>query len=210
MMQTTDRQGYAALLAIQEGAFSFAKKASQQVLSKALQESFFKTLRTQQQTGYIAESRPSEIENQLLHTFAVQSSSHTAEDLLSRFEIFLSDFTKRISEIISQERFEQLKKAQITTLEMPPENLFLMAQRLESLAFDYEGDFQRITKRIEAMKTLAYSEFIKDVQLFLSKENSQRLAILMKGESSTGKPFQYQEITAEQLENLGTFTSGAN
>lgn len=210
MLQTTDRQGYAALLAIQEGSFSFAKKASQQVLSKALQEAFFKTLRTQQQTGYIAQSVPSEIESQLMHTFAVQSSSHTGEDLLSRFEIFLSDFTKRLSEIIPQDRFEHLKKAQITTLEMPPENLFYMAQRLEALAFDYDGDFQRIAKRIEGIKALDYSEFVKDVHLFLSKENSQRLAILVKGENSTAKPFQYQEITAEQLENLGTFTSGAN
>jgi insulysin len=210
MLQTTDRQGYAALLAIQEGPFSFAKKASQQVLSKALQEAFFKTLRTQQQTGYIAQSVPSEIENQLLHTFAVQSSSHTGEDLLSRFEIFLSDFTKRLSEIISEERFDQLKKAQITTLEMPPENLFFMAQRLESLAFDYDGDFERMTKRIEAVKSLEYAEFIKDVNLFLAKENSQRLAILVKGENPAGKPFQYQEITAEQLESLGTFTSGTN
>lgn len=145
-----------------------------------------------------------------MHTFAVQSSSHTGEDLLSRFEIFLSDFTKRLSEIIPQDRFEHLKKAQITTLEMPPENLFYMAQRLEALAFDYDGDFQRIAKRIEGIKALDYSEFVKDVHLFLSKENSQRLAILVKGENSTAKPFQYQEITAEQLENLGTFTSGAN
>ncbi len=208
MQQATDRQGYATLLTIQGGPFSFAKKASQQVLSSALQESFFKTLRTQQQTGYIAQARPSEIENQLLQTFAVQSSSHTPEDLLSRFEIFLSDFTKRLSEIISQERFDQLRKAQISTLEMPPENLFFMAQRLESLAFDYEGDFSRIAKRIEALKTLEYADFVKDVHQFLSKENNQRLAILMKGENPSAKPFQYQEITPEQLESLGTFTSG--
>lgn len=206
VVQNTTRQGFATILAIQEGPFSYAKKASQQVLSKALHEAFYKTLRTQQQTGYIADSRPAEIEQQLLHTFMVQSSSHTSEDLLARFEIFLSDFTKRISEIIPKERFDLLKEAQIAILEMPPENLSVMAQRLDALAFEYDGDFERIAKRIESLKSLTYEDFLKDVHGFLSKENLQRLAILVKGESSE-RPFQYQEITPKELEALGTFTS---
>ncbi len=209
VVQDTPRQGFATVLAIQEGAFSFAKKASQQVLSKALHEAFYKTLRTQQQTGYIADSRPSEIEQQLLHTFMVQSSSHSAEDLLSRFEIFLSDFTKRIREIIPEDRFNLLKEAQIAILEMPPENLSVMAQRLDALAFEYDGDFERISKMIDSLKNLSYEDFLKDVHHFLSKENFQRLAILVKGKSTGEKPFQYQEITPKELEQLGTFSSSS-
>ena len=207
IVQKTARQGYAALLAIQEGAFSFSRKASQQILSKALHEAFFNALRTKQQTGYIAESRPSEIENQLLHTFAVQSSSHSSEDLLSRFEIFLSDFTKQVREIISEERFILLKESQIVSLAKPPENLSSMAERLEALAFEYDGDFKRISKRIDALKALRYEDFIKDVQDFLSKENFQRLAVLVKGEASGSKPLHYREITPKELETIGTFTS---
>lgn len=207
IVQNTSRQGYATILAIQEGTSSFPKKASQQILSKALHEAFYKTLRTQQQTGYIAESRPAEIEQQLLHTFMVQSSSYGAEDLLFRFELFLSDFTKGIRDIIPEERFSLLKEAQISLLKMPPENLAGMAQRLEALAFEYDGEFDRIAKRIESLKVLKYDEFLSDVQSFLSKENFQRLAILVKGEAKGEKPLQYQEITQKELEALGTFTS---
>ena len=90
---------------------------------------------------------------------------------------------------------------------MPPENLGGMAQRLEALAFEYDGDFERLTKRIESLKALKYDEFLSDVQSFLSKENFQRLAILVKGEAAGEKPLQYQEITSKELEALGTFTS---
>ena len=176
-------------------------------MSKALHEAFFKALRTQQQTGYIAESRPSEIENQLLHTFMVQSSSHTGEDLLTRFEIFLSDFTKRTQEIIPEERFNLLKESQIAVLSMPPENLFNMAQRLDLLAFEYDADFERIQKRINSLESLSYKTFLQDVQQFFSKENSKRLAVLIKGEASGEKPFQYEEITSKELEALGSFSS---
>jgi insulysin len=204
--KTTTRQGFATILAIQEGAFSFSKKASQQIVSKALHEAFYKTLRTQQQTGYIAQSSPSEIENQLLHTFMVQSSSYAAEDLLYRFELFLSDFNKRIEEIIPEERFNLLKEAQVSLLEMPPENLSSMASRLTALAFEYNGDFERVIKRVNSLKELSYESFLQDVNGFLTRENFQRLAVLVKGEP-TGKPFLYQEITQKELEQLGTFTS---
>ncbi len=207
IVKNTSRQGYATILAIQEGESSFSKKASQQILSKALHEAFYKSLRTQQQTGYIAESRPAEIEQQLIHTFMVQSSSYAAEDLLFRFELFLSDFTKRASEIIPEDRFNLLKEAQVSLLEMPPENLAGMAQRLEALAFEYDADFKRIPKRIESLKALSYEDFLTDVNSFLSKENFKRLAILVKGESNGEKPFQYQEISQGELETLGTFTS---
>ncbi|PCI95673.1 hypothetical protein COB11_01415, partial [Candidatus Aerophobetes bacterium] len=68
--------GNAALLAIQAGPFSYEKKASQLTLSKALAESFFDTLRSKQQTGYITASWAKEVEKQLLQFFVVQSATY--------------------------------------------------------------------------------------------------------------------------------------
>ena len=106
VVKQTPRQGNGTVLLLEEGAFSFEKRAAQQVISKALQEAFFDTLRTKQQTAYIAKAWDTEIERQLLQFFAVQSSTHHPSELIARFELFLEDFVKYLPETLSDERFE--------------------------------------------------------------------------------------------------------
>ena len=205
--ENTQMQGHGVILVIEEGPFSFQKRASQQILAKALQDSFFETLRTKQQTGYIAKAWDSEIERQLIQCFAVQSSTHNPTDLLMRFELFLEDFTKHFTTILSEERFENLRKMLITTLQMPPENMTGMASRLNTLAFDYQADFAFIEKRIEAIQNLSYEQLKKDGLHFLSRKNQRRLAILMEGVLTPDNDFRYEPIAKEELCNMGTYVS---
>jgi insulysin len=207
IMESTEMQGHGVVLVIEEGPFSFEKRASQQILAKALQESFFETLRTKQQTGYIAKAWDSEVERQLLQCFAVQSSTHNPTDLLMRFELFLEDFTKHLPKILSEERFENLRKMLITTLQMPPENMMGMASRLNALAFDYEADFSFIEKRIEAIQNLTYDQLKKDALSFLSRKNQRRLAILMEGVLTPDNDFHYENVAKEELCSMGTYVS---
>ncbi len=205
--ENTQMQGHGVVLVIEEGPFTFEKRAAQQILSKALQESFFETLRTKQQTGYIAKAWDSEIERQLLQCFAVQSSTHNPTDLLMRFELFLEDFTKHFTTILSEERFENLRKMLITTLQMQPENMQGMATRLNTLAFDYQSDFVFIDKRIEAIEKLTYEQVKKDGLHFLSRKNQRRLAILMEGVLTPDNDFRYEPVAKEELCNMGTYVS---
>jgi insulysin len=207
IQESTEMQGHGVVLVIEEGTFSFEKRASQQILSKALQESFFETLRTKQQTGYIARSWDSEMERQLLQCFAVQSSTHNPTDLLMRFELFLEDFTKHFTNILPEERFENIRKMLITSLQMPPENMFGMASRLNTLAFDYDSDFEFIEKRIEAIQKLTYDQLKKDAQNFLSRKNQRRLAILMEGVLTPENDFHYEAVAKEELCSMGTYVS---
>jgi len=207
IMESTEMQGHGVVLVIEEGPFSFEKRASQQILAKALQESFFETLRTKQQTGYIAKAWDSEVERQLLQCFAVQSSTHNPTDLLMRFELFLEDFTKHFTKILSEDRFENLRKMLVTTLQMPPENMMGMASRLNTLAFDYEADFNFIEKRIEAIQNLTYEQVKKDAAAFLSRKNQRRLAILMEGVLTPDNDFHYENVAKEELCSMGTYVS---
>jgi len=207
ILETTEMQGNGVVLLIEEGPFSFEKRASQQVLAKVLQESFFETLRTKQQTGYIAKAWDSEVERQLMQCFAVQSSTHSPTDLLMRFELFLEDFNKNFATILNEERFENMRKMLITTLQMPPENMFGMAAKLNTLAFDYEGDFTFIDKRIEAIQKLSYDQITKDASYFLSRKNQRRLAVLMEGVLAPDNDFHYEPIAKEELCNMGTYVS---
>ena len=105
IVQNTDRQGTGVLLLLQEGPFTFERKAIQQILGYALTDAFFDTLRTKQQTAYIAKAWNTEEERQLLQFFAVQSSTHHPVDLLARFELFLESFDKNLTVQIPEGRF---------------------------------------------------------------------------------------------------------
>jgi insulysin len=208
VVRNTDRQGNGVVLCIEEGAFSFDKRASQQILSRGLAEGFFDTLRTKQQTAYFARSWDQEVEGQLLQLFAVQSSSYNPQELLARFELFIEDFVRNIRDKISTERFETMRSMLIQTLETPPENLAVMAQRLNLLAFDYAGDFDWYDQRIAAAKNLTYDHFLTTAQEFIARgDNRRRVAILFEGQVPAEKDFRYEKISKEGICDVGTYSS---
>jgi insulysin len=206
LVQSTARQGSGVLLLLQEGPFSFERKAIQQILGYALSDAFFDTLRTKQQTAYIAKAWNTEEERQLLQFFAVQSSTHSPIDLLARFELFLESFDKNLSLQIPEGRFESIRATLITLLKMPPENMPGMASQLNELAFEYH-DFKWIDKRIASLKELSYERFCEVAHQLLSRSNPRRLAVLMEGVINPENDFHYELISIDDVRNLGTFTS---
>lgn len=199
--------GNAAILMIQEGQMSFPKKASQAILGTAMQEDFFDTLRTKQQTGYIAKSKSMEEDDQLFSLFLVQSTTHQPDELIARFELFLETTIKDFETVLSEGRFELIKSNVITILETPPTNLGQMAGELHSLAFTHKGDFDRKQKLISALKELTYDDFKEVTISFLSRQNPKRIAIMLEGKQLDGKAFRYEGITAETLKTEGTYIS---
>ncbi len=207
IVRNTSRQGYGVVLCIEQGGFSFERRATQQILSRALADAFFDTLRTKQQTAYFARSWDQEVERQLMQLFAVQSSSHHPQELLARFELFLEDFSRSLNEKIPQERFETMREMLVQNLETPPENMQAMAQRLNLLAFEYVGDFDWYEKRVQTVKSLQYEQFQKTAQQFISRDNSRRIAILFEGVVPPEKDFRYERVSKEDICDLGTYSS---
>ncbi len=207
VVQNTERQGNSVVLMLHEGTFSMEKRAAQEILSNALKDDFFKTLRTKQQTGYIASSWDVEVERQLLQFFAVQSITHQPPELLARFELFLEEFSRHISKKISEERFATLRSSLVKELEMPPETLPGKALELYGIAFDYDADFDWKTKRIEAVKKLTYQDFISTSKTFLSRSNLKRLAVLMEGVLPEQNQFRYETIQQDDIQGIGPYIS---
>lgn len=197
--------GNAALLAIEQGAFSFEKKASQMMLSTLFADSFYYTLRSQQQTGYITASWPREVDQQLLQFFLVQSSTHEPHDLLTRFELFLEGYVKDFSAQLSTERFELIKDSCQTTLLQLPPNLEEMCGYLYDLAFERKGDFAFTQELLVSLQNLSYETLKEDAALFFSRKNTRRLALLAQGEIE--EAFSYKTITVEALRQQGTYVS---
>lgn len=197
--------GSALILAIEQGSFSFEKKASQLVLGTVLSDSFYNTLRSQQQTGYITASWPREVQQQLLQFFLVQSSTHEPQDLLSRFELFLEGYVKDFSAQLSAERFEEIQHNCIETLLQIPPNLEEMTNHLYEIAFDRKGDFLFIQELITAIKSLTYEQLKKNTTEFLSRKNTRRIAMLIEGDMQ--ESFIYKPTTAEALKKIGNYVS---
>jgi len=207
VFETTPMQGNNVILTIQQGPFSFQKGASQHVLGAALKQAFFLELRTKQQTGYVAKSWHSNVESQMMQFFTVQSTTHNPLDLLSRFELFLENYSKNVGEHISKERFEEIRSSAIEQLEKAPPNLTNYTLLMNRLAFKENGDFDYVQKRIAALKELTYEEMKADAVAFFSRQNSRRLALLIDGVSPDGKGFKYQDISPTRLHQVGTFVS---
>lgn len=204
--QQTERQGNGIILVIQQGPFSFEKRGEQQILAKAMQESFFDTLRTKQQVAYIAKSWDNEMEKQLFQTFAVQSSSHTPTELLARFELFLEDFDRNFETNIPKSRFETIRSNLVRTLKIPPENLSAMTHRFFSLGFDYEGDFAFLDKRIDALQLLSYEQISDFAKQMLSRKNSKRIAVMVEGVQPDSN-YRYEKISKEEICEIGSYSS---
>ncbi len=207
IVESTERQGNGALLLIHEGAFSMEARATQQILSAALQDDFFDTLRTKQHTGYIATSWDADIEDQLFQIFGVQSITHEPAELLARFDLFLEEFTRDLQEKVPLERFNTLKQTLVKELEMPPENLPGKAALLHHLAFEKRGDFEWLQKRIETVQSLSYDSFVKRAETDLSRQNHRRIAVLMEGVLPTQNQLRYEQISQEKIRDTGSYIS---
>ena len=205
--EQTESLGNAAILVIQEGTMTFPKKASHLVLGIGVQEDFFDTLRTKQQTAYFARAGSQEEEEQLFNIFMIQSTSHQPDELIARFELFLETYIKDFEATLPEGRFEVLRGNVMTLLETPPTNLSQMALDLNKIAFTFKGDFNRREKLIASLRNLTYEEFKADTISFLSRKNSRRIAIMLEGKQPEGKAFCYEGITAEVLKNEGTYIS---
>ncbi|MEI8124269.1 MAG: insulinase family protein [Parachlamydiaceae bacterium] len=200
-------QGNALILTIELGEFSFDMRASQQILMQAIKGPFFATLRTKQQTGYIVFTQSDDLEQHLFNTFAVQSNTHDGRDLLARFEEFLESFSQEIGKgELSEEHFNNIKAALLTSLKQPPQNTVDMSSLLYKLAFSYHGDFDRINQRIKAFEELSYEGCIKNIHLMLGKENKRRLAVILKGTIPDETTLQYTKIlTPLKMRQLATY-----
>lgn len=188
-------QGNALILAIELDQYSFKARAAQQILMQAIRQPFFADLRTKQQTGYIVFSMAEELEQHLFDTFAVQSNTHEGRDLLARFEQFIENFLQEmtISEVTAN-RFDSIKQSLLTTLKQPPQSMTEMLTILYKLAFTYNGDFDRITKRIQAMDDLTYDEFVSNSRKVLGKTNKRRLAVIFTGIIPENESLKYDRL----------------
>ncbi|MEM7174305.1 MAG: insulinase family protein [Chlamydiota bacterium] len=173
--------GDAALLVLQGPPFSPANCAAHQVL-KDLSQSFLNDLRTEKQMAYWLGIYNGYRDEHLLTYCYIQSTSHQAHKLLSQIDAFINDCIDRFEEVFSKERFENMRSSLIADLKKAPNNLFEMADSLELLAFDREGNFTRRAEVVAAMEKLSYDDVKCYAETYFSDKNKNRLGVIVRGE----------------------------
>lgn len=203
---TSDMQGNAAIISLQLGPYTYEKRAAQLILGRAFQDGFFNQLRTKQQLGYIVRSWPSYIEDELFLFMGAQSATYAPEELVSRFEAYSEEYYKNIKEEIDEETFKKMQAALVVQFSEPPRNLSELSARYFSYAYEFNGEFDRYLKLIQALNTLDYNNFIQIAKGFLSRQNTKRLAIEITGEAKTPL-YLYKTATKEELFQTGSFVT---
>lgn len=190
----TQANGDALLLSLEVPGFTPATRNSQELLSSVMGPAFFTNLRTLQQTGYITTSDTAPIQQRLYTYFAVQSTTHSTEELLWRFEQFIETYNRNLSHSeIPEIRFSTLKNALLTQLREPPASLQIYGEQLFKLAFEVRN-LDWMSDRVAALSTLTYDEFIEFCHTFLGRSNKQRIAIMMQGLHEKEEKFHYIPI----------------
>ncbi|MGM0439510.1 MAG: insulinase family protein [Chlamydiota bacterium] len=201
--------GNAAILLFDQGNLDFPKLAAQDILAKSIDDPFFYALRTQQQTGYLVKSQALELENHLYMLFFSLSATHRPKELLMRYEQFLEGFLQELGKPdgIDNKSFESIRQARIKTLEDLPQNYLEMGDDLYHIITEYEADFGRRTKHIEALKALTFEEFTAFAHRQLDRNNHQRAALLIRGVME-GDSFEYTPLkNLQDLQDLSHYQS---
>lgn len=206
----TKSAGNAVVLAIQNGPYSFKNRALQQILSQSLNEPFYTALRTKQQTAYIVHNFSQEIERQLFTLFAAQSNSHDGRDLLARFELLLEDYVQELGQESqeAQDHFANVREALLVRLKHMPDNLQEMGALLKTLSFDYDGDFEWMTKRIQGFEEITFNDYTAFAKDMIGRVNRQRVGILVKGKIPKENSLRYRQLRkAAILKKIGAYRS---
>lgn len=201
--KATKRVGNVSLVAIENGCFSFPNQALLKVGMNMLSPAFYDELRSKQKTSYALYALGLKRESQLFSWLIVESHTHNARDLLARQELFLEDFIFKLNSEEKAISFENTKRSVIEELLQPPINLQEEGQRLSTLAFEEQGQFDWYTKLIDATQAISIEDFKSFIVQSFGRKNKKRVAILIEGSIPLEDQFDYQ--TVRKPERLRSF-----
>ena len=161
-------------------------RAAANIISKALQQPFYTEMRTNQQLGYIVWSYVRNLDQDHYLNFLIQSGVYPADELDKRANDFLNTAPKILKEM-GQENYQRLIDSAIEELEKKPMSISERAGKLKTLIFEYEADYQRDKKTIEALRSLEKEFLVSYLEKILSKDTRKMVNVLSFAENHENK-----------------------
>jgi insulysin len=153
-------------------------RAKSLVISQAIQQPFYTEMRTNQQLGYIVWSYPRLRENTHYLAFVIQSGEYSALELSERASKLIYDLPSIVNSL-DDETFQQLKNSAIEKLEKRPMSIAERSGKLKNLIFEFNGDYSRDKKTIEALRSLKKKEAVESITLAVSDDTKKMVNFMM-------------------------------
>ena len=150
--------------------------------SKAIEQPFYTEMRTNQQLGYVVWSYPRLQDDTYYLNFLIQSGDYPADDLNQRADRLIVTLPDLIAGM-SDESFQQLINSEVETLERKPLSISERAAKNKTIIFEYDGDFSRNNKTIEALKRANKDSLADYMRKIISKETRKMINILAFAEN---------------------------
>lgn len=164
------------------------------IIGRRLQDSYYQSLRTQQQLGYIVWAGMGQTRKTLNFTFIVQSGAYPADVLLERTEQFIPRFIAEFK-ALPEVAFEGYRTAVIQAKLERDHNLGETAQRLFWVAFQNDAKWDYVSEDIRAVESLKRAEVERILERVLTGDLRRRLVIRLIGKEHKAGPPKGQVIT---------------
>ncbi len=130
---------------------------------------FFTEMRSNQQLGYIVWSGPTTRRDNLLLYYIIQSATNSADDLEDRSDAFIATYPQLLSDL-PVENFAALKAAAEEEVKKKTKSIAEKAGKFNTLAFDFEADFERDQKTLVELESITQAEVVAFLERTLGVE----------------------------------------
>ena len=193
-----DHLDRSVLLFVQGDEDTLAERAVMAMINTILEASFYTTMRTEKQLGYVVGARIMPMNRVPGLAFFIQSPHSSEKKLENEINIFLIDFEQEL-DALSEDDLLRFKAALLANIEEKPQNVREQAARhKESLYLGYD-DFQFRKLLVEQIKAIDNNELAAAYQrLFI--DGSRRLMVTTRQVSDKGSELKNRDLLNIVLE----------
>ena len=147
------------------------------VLDNFVSQPFFTEMRTTQQLGYIVFGGTTIRRHNAYLLFLIQSGDYPADVLEDRADTFIADYPQLLRSL-PPETFAAYKAAAAEKLKEKQKSISQKGSKFNVEAFDYDANFDRDEKALEALEALTQEKLVALLERALVEESRQSISLL--------------------------------
>lgn len=155
-------------------------RAASVVLNSFLYEPFYTELRTRQQLGYIVNGSARSGKNHSRALFIIQSGNHPADELEKRARAFIATLPGQLA-ALDDDKWAALVAGARSQLEEKDKSIAERASRLNALAYEYGGDWERRAGTLAALDKLTKARAVEILKDALAENTREQISALVFG-----------------------------
>ncbi|MGN0922486.1 MAG: insulinase family protein [Cellvibrio sp.] len=163
------------------------------LLSSVYSNSAFTQLRTEEQLGYVVNGRGTDINERATLLMFVQSNNTALVPLAARINRFHQEFSQVMADL-TDEDFEQLRKAEIAALTEKPVNFYAEATRFMGDFNRADYRFNRRERELAELNRITKEDLQRVYQTLVGDQRGSRIFVQIRGKNFAKEPYAADEL----------------